>query len=203
VSALDDILRISSDPTAGTQIISGGLPDQLSGLLAKKNGFFVFESALEIFPCTGSNISYSLWEWNENQLWRNVYGSAAPHGLCFSHDIFGTQFVLYDERVYQFDPETAETSFLADDLESWARIILDDYDFFTGHTVAHEWQSTYGPVEHRHRLLPITPFVLGGEYRIGNLVSEEASMAMRIRGRLAREIRDLPDGSQVTYTVHE
>jgi hypothetical protein len=201
VSALDDVLRISSDPIAGALLVSDDLPDQLMGMLAKRNGFFAFESALEVFPCIESNVSYSLREWNQDYLWRSTYGSAAPRGLCFGHDIFGVQFVLCDGNVFQFDPETAETSFLAEDLEGWARVILDDYDYLTGHTLAHEWQSVNGPIKYRHRLLPITPFVLGGEYNIDNLVSEEASKAMRIRGEFACVIKDLPDGSMITYKV--
>ena len=49
--------------------------------------------------------------------------------------------------------------------------------------------------------MPKMPFVTGGEYAIQNLAAIEASRGMRFRGDLAVQIRDLPDGAQIRYSV--
>ena len=50
-------------------------------------------------------------------------------------------------------------------------------------------------------LVPAVPFVLGGEYSLGNLRLADAVSGMRARGNLARQIRDLPDGAQIEFKV--
>lgn len=203
MSALDDLLKTSSEPIGKEAFPSDDIPIQLMKLLRRKNGFFAFESALEVFPLTSSDISYTLEEWNQGSLWRDAYEPSGLKGVCFAQDIFGGQFVLLSDEVFQFDPETAESSYFAQDIEEWAKAILSDYDFLTGSTIAHEWQKKHGPLAYRNRLLPITPFVLGGEYNLDNLVATEASRAMRIRAAVALELKSLPDGSKIVYRIEE
>jgi len=51
------------------------------------------------------------------------------------------------------------------------------------------------------RLMPKIPFVLGGRYRVENLYSLGSASAMKSRGNLARQFKDLPDGAQVRFEV--
>jgi hypothetical protein len=51
------------------------------------------------------------------------------------------------------------------------------------------------------RLVPKVPFVLGGEIEPGNVYSLNAKEGMRVRGELAVQIRDLPDGARVHYRI--
>lgn len=51
------------------------------------------------------------------------------------------------------------------------------------------------------RLVPKTPFVLGGGYNLDNLYALEASESMRYRGSIATQLRDLPDGAAVQLRV--
>ena len=139
-------------------------------------------------------------EWNSPDLWVGNYGDEKPRGLCFSQDVFGGQFTLSD-AVYHFEPETGDEKFIANDIEEWATALLRDYDILTGHSIAHDWQAKNGPIPLRHRLVPLTPFVLGGKYDLGNLVAMEAAKAMRIRARLAIQLRNLPDGSRISYEI--
>jgi len=78
---------------------------------------------------------------------------------------------------------------------------LRDYELHTGQRLAHAWQSQNRPLKPGERLVPKMPFVTGGEYAIQNLAAIEASRGMRFRGDLAVQIRDLPDGAQIRYSV--
>ena len=51
------------------------------------------------------------------------------------------------------------------------------------------------------RLVPRVPFVLGGEFEVANVYAIDAALGMQVRGDLAVQLVDLPDGAQVTYRV--
>jgi hypothetical protein len=181
--------------------MAGPLADELEGLLAERNGFFAFESALHVFPAAATSRGYSLARWNEPELWRGEYGSLLLGALCFAEDVFAGQFVLAGGAVHRLEPETGELQVMADTLEEWAATILDDSAFETGHSTATEWQRAHGPLPPGQRLIPKTPFVLGGQYSIENLYAADAVEAMRFRAHLAAQIRDLPDGATVEIRV--
>jgi len=202
MSAIEKLLSISSSSInhdCGNEV--DDIPREIALLLRRRNGFFAFEGALEVFSSL-PNQSYSITEWNDERLWIAAYGDSRPQGLCFAQDIFGGQFIIEDGIKF-FDPETGEHSLFGETLEDWARVILDDYRVLTGHPLAHDWQKINGPLLCRHRLVPLAPFVLGGSYSLDNLFAMEAAKSMRLRGDLARQLRDLPDGAQVIYQVTE
>ena len=133
--------------------------------------------------------------------WKIKYYGLAD-GLCvFAEDIFGCQFAVTSEGVSVFDPETADIRPVAASVEEWAAEILDDYPALTGHQLAHDWQAVHGPLAPRDRLLALTPFVGGGEYTVDNLRAVDGARAMRIRGPLARQIHEAPDGAAISVRL--
>ena len=51
----------------------------------------------------------------------------------FAQDIFEIQIMVFESEIYKFDPETENIEFIANYFENWAKIILDDYNYMTGH----------------------------------------------------------------------
>lgn len=197
--AINKLIEISSPPTSEDTPSKIDLPCGLD-VLFKKNGFFAFEKALEIFPLGTSALSYPITQWNDTETWRSAYKNLAPAGMAFAQDIFGIQFLVSD-AIYCFDPETADTNFVAKTIEDWAKKILLYYDIMTGQPIAHAWQCMHGPLLNRRRLIPITPFVLGGRYEVENLISVDSVEGMLLRANLALQLKHLPDGSKVVYEV--
>lgn len=169
--------------------------EQLGHLLDLQNGFYAFESALHVLSGAG------LLDWNREDLWRSAYEGMADGAVFFAEDVFGTQFCLREDIVATFDPETGAFETMASSLEHWAQLILDDHAYWTGHPLAHDWQAAHGPLPVGSRLLPVTPFVLGGEYTLENLRAIVATEGMRYRASIAHQIRDLPDGAQIELRV--
>jgi hypothetical protein len=202
MSAKKKLIEIAGSPFTGILVTGMAAKNQeLKALLGMKNGFFAFESALRVFPAGDSSRSYSLDEWNSSDLWRNNYGKLALDLLFFAEDIFGTQFCLKDERVYSFDPETADLTLIGNNLEDWAQAILDDYNLLTGYSLAHEWQVANRELTPRERLMPKLPFVCGGEFALDNLIAIDAARSMRTRGNLANQIHTLADGAQIRFQI--
>jgi hypothetical protein len=121
----------------------------------------------------------------------------AEGATYFGEDVFGVQFCIRDGAVCTFDPETGAFEVMARDLEEWASHVLDDYGMWTGHPIAHEWQAEHGQIPLGSRLVPITPFVLGGDFAVANVHALDAVKGMQFRASIAVQIRDLPDGAKV------
>lgn len=180
----------------------GRIGDELARMLESKNGWYAFESALHVFPMGSAGDTVDGVRWNAPDLWKCDYG-AIPDIYCFAEDIFGDQFCIHNDTICTFESETGAVEYMADGIEQWCAMILDDYHVLTGYPIAHEWQAMHGALQEGNRLLPIVPFVGGGEFSVTNLRSVDAIEAMKYRGAIARLIRDLPDGTTFSIDVVE
>ncbi|MHA6162302.1 SMI1/KNR4 family protein [Pseudomonas sichuanensis] len=176
---------------------------ELEALLGHKNGFYAFAGALHVLPAGHRHVEtgVTLEAWNSPALWRSGYGLNGDDIVFFAEDLFGIQFCLYGNEVLSFDPETAKFSFFAASLEEWASKILADYDYVTGYSLGHAWQTKNGALEQGDRLLPKVPFVLGGKFDADNLYACNAVEGMKMRSELAQKIKDLPDGAELKLQV--
>jgi hypothetical protein len=177
--------------------------DNLGRLLRVKNGFYAFEGALHVFPDIGTPPERGLYQWNDFPLWRSDYEGMANGAVFFAEDAFGTQFCVRGGGISTFDPETGAFEPMAADVEEWAAKILGDYAFWSGHPVARTWQTQHGPLPIGSRLVPTTPFVLGGKFEASNMHAVDAVKGMQYRASIAVQIRDLPDGASITLKVIE
>jgi hypothetical protein len=206
MTQVDKLLSIGSDPLAPKpEILPRLLEPHALGLdlfhiLQSKNGFYGFESALHVFPLASATV-ISLEEWNSHNLWRGGYQDLAEGLLFFAEDVFQDQFCLSVGGVLRFKAETGETDFLADSIEGWAERMLRDYRIETGWPLASRWQAEKGPLPAGKRLMPKTPFFLGGAYAIENLWEGDAVEGMRFKADLALQTRNVPNGSAVKLNL--
>ena len=183
-----------------TLVFPEGHKRELIRMLAIKNGFYAFESALHVFPFTAENWfeNQDLVRWNTPSTWRQPYGEATRGLLAFAEDIFGYQFSSYNDRVVRFDPETGDVEDLCATVEEWATLIYEDFNVQTGYLVAHEWQAAKGSIQPGNRLVPIYPFISSqGSYNLSNLYEVNAVKGMLSRADFARQIKNVADGSKV------
>jgi hypothetical protein len=205
-SAMAKLLSVSSDALAAkpgaapTLLEAYPLGTELFRMLTQKNGFYAFESALHVFPISSVDCM-SLEEWNSDSLWRDGYRDLADGLLFFAEDAFQDQFCLSANGVVRFFAETGETTVVANSIEDWAKRILQDYGQETGWTLASKWQVANGFLPAGKRLMPKTPFFLGGEFSIENLWAGDAVEGMRFKTDLALQTRNVPDGENVRLVV--
>ncbi|MDV6333225.1 SMI1/KNR4 family protein [Asticcacaulis sp. 201] len=179
------------------------LSSELRKLLELKNGFYAFEQALHVLPSKSVAESCGLDSWNDPSLWISNYKGLADGCFFFAEDVFGGQFCIRSDGIYTFDPETGALTQIATSLSGWAKALLENYDVLAGYNLAHKWQVEHGRLDPGMRLAPKQPFVLQGEFVVENLYPIEAVALMRQSANLAVQIRDLPDGAQVTWKISD
>lgn len=196
----DNPPQITSDFWNG----SARLFAELLGLLNKRNGFFAFDKALHVFPAQPSTqkpSGYDIIDWNRRGLWKNAFPEQVQRLLCFAEDIFGCQWVLQKDHIGKFDPETGEVTPFADSFENWAEQIVENASIETGWPLSQQWIQKNGDLPANCRLNPRMLFVLGGSFEVENLFAVDAAEGMRFRGDIARQIRDLPDGTKIKIVL--
>lgn len=181
--------------------LAGRRGPELAAFLSKRNGFYAFEGALHIFPTAGDTVEKSIEFWNKEDTWKDAYSDFAKDCLFFGEDAFGVQFCIKNNHIYTFDPETGELTFIAETLDEWAKLVVENYNELTGYSLAHDWQRINGGLPPGKRLVPVTPFVLGGEFAVVNLIALDAVESMKYRADVAKQLTDLPDGAQVTINL--
>ncbi len=167
---------------------------ELQNFLNIKNGFYAFEGALHFFSTD---------ELKNYDMWKDSYKGLADNIFCFAEDTFGNQFCIQNNVIYFFDAETGDTEFLANNLEEWAKIIINDYNFHTAFPIMRDWQAKNGMLPLNKRLIPKKLFILGGECNIDNLYAMDSIKSMQLRGEIANQIKELPDGSKVNFHITE
>lgn len=208
---LEKLVRIGSAPLAprppDVQRIREAFGEEaerhLGRMLNLKNGFYAFEGALHVLPDVGAPPERGLHDWNARTSWRQDYSGLADDAVFFAEDVFGMQFCLREGAVATFDPETGGFERTAAGLEEWAEQILSSPGILTGHPVARAWQMQHRPLPPGMRLFPIKPFVTGGEFTAENVHALDALKGMRYSASIAKQLRDLPDGTRITLKVVE
>src|SRR5690349_17618891 len=209
MSAVEELISIGSGPISAFPAVvrfdssdmNASFENELQQLLLLKNGFYAFESALHVLPSSPEESVMTLRRWNSRDLWSFEYGELARNAYFFAEDAFGNQFCFWHGNVCAFDAETAEIKPIAPTIEAWAERVLRDYSLLTGYPLLHEWQLRNGTLPSATRLMPKIPFVLGGNYSVENIYALSAARSMRTRGNLARQLKDLPDGTQIDFRV--
>lgn len=170
---------------------------RLAALLCERNGFYAFEGALHVFPAVSSLQSVGLDDWNHPSLWRSTFPDLSSTWVCFAQDIFGVQFCVDEHGIATLDPETGDIERICESMEEWAETIVSDSALWTGYPLAHEWQQQHGALPRDMRLAPIIPFILGGRFEVNNLHLLDSVTCQRMRGTIAAQLKDLPDGARV------
>ena len=138
----------------------------------------------------------SIVKWNELS-WKNQYNSDIRDSFFFAADIFGHQFGIYNHKIYKFLPESGEIEEHSESMNDWAHKIATDYDFETGWSLARDWQKSNRYIlAITERLIPRTPFIMGGEYEVDNLVSMDFEKAMNNYGNMYSQIKHAKVGER-------
>lgn len=200
--ALSRLVDISAEALgpgpAAAQPDTGGAARarELEALLRAKDGFLAFDGALYVLPANAAAAALDLVRLNAGR-WRAAYWHECTGLFFFAVDALGDLFAFKDDKVVRFASETGMTEPMADTLEAWAQMLLADPAGEAGWPFAQLWRATNGPLRDGWRLTGKTPFVLGGDFDIGNLQTVDLQDILAFRAGLATRIHDLPEGAEI------
>lgn len=123
--------------------------------------------------------------------------SLGSSSTVFGMDAFADLFLLRSGGVVRMDTETGDIGDEWAAPAEWLRDVRADPDGTLGCHFLAQWELSNGKLRSGHRLTPRIPFVLGGCYRLDNIVSVSADEIMAFRSDLACQIRGLPHGTRV------
>lgn len=171
--------------------------DELITLYTDLNGFVGFEGALLCFP-SNLELNISLKYMNDLNPWKYVYCRDVQETFFFSADIFGHLFGVLRGGIMKFNPETGIIEKHSESIEEWASVIISNYDYETGWSLARDWQKENGPLNIEERLLPKVPFSIGGEYEISNLTVVKLNEAMKQYSNLFIQVKSAKKGESIS-----
>lgn len=125
------------------------------------------------------------------------YSDLSPGEVIYLN-VFGEPFFAESGSVFKVSPETGGREEVCS-LNDFSPGGLDDY--WTGESLKQQWEMIHGAIPADNFLVPVTPFVLGGEFDISNLMSIDKDEAIGYYKRIRDGIRDLPDGATVKIEV--
>jgi hypothetical protein len=208
-SALEQLLGRARGPMGPSAELDFGVESgplsELGAVISRINGFFLFNAGIQVFRVGAEGaegLGPDLLAWNDEGTWKDTYNGLADDLFCFGQDIFGTQFgIVGGEEVVRFDPESARVTPLGTSLEAWAQWLIADPDVNGAASFAYAFQQQNGPLDPGDRLVPLQFFVAGGGYDFDNFAVRDAVTAMRIRGPIAQQVHDLPDGATIRISA--
>ena len=133
------------------------------------------------------------WSWTglspERILQRNAFGNVIVRAT--------------DSRVWRICPEELSCEIIADSERRYDELARDPgflRDWRMEHLVEVA-ERRLGPVAEGRCYCLKVPAVLGGEYHESNLATNTVAELLAFSGRLAEQIQDLPDGTQIELVV--
>lgn len=198
-------LAAAADPDFPPQPFAGIPPEaaeleadpDLDAFLRGRNGLYAFSRALHIFGADPSRPFHDLDARNRPGAWRPAYGAVIEGIWFFAEDVFGNLFGLRNREALFLDPETANLDKVGEGFRGWAEYLVSDLDYATGGGLAKAFADGNGPIAFENRLSPKKPFLLGGEFSVGNLLPLPWEKNLGIKAELYSQTKDLPEGASI------
>jgi hypothetical protein len=176
------------------------LPPDLGTLGTPAVGLTRFGGALRLFGPDEASLP-ALDRWNDEKLWIAEYGALAEGLSFFAEDAFGNQFAWDGAGVVRFTAETGNRQWMSASAASWANLVGDDQDHWLDRWLYDDWVAQNGPLAPSTHLSPKVPFVLGNPWEAADLFAVDRWADMGFKGSIARQLKDMPDGSKVRFDL--
>ncbi|MGH7627284.1 MAG: hypothetical protein ACREOJ_18455 [Gemmatimonadaceae bacterium] len=195
----DDVTYVGAD--FDDAAILADLPAELSTLLLEDNGLIAFDGGLHIRGACNSPDWHSLraaWR-GPGAFWRS-YDTLQPEDIPFAEDCLGDQYLLRKAAVMHLSGETGEISERATSLTEFLNEVVLDPMRALSLEPLHEFRSGGSRLKPGQLLNVYPPFCATFEgprsYRAIPSAEQHAFL-----GALAKQLRDLPDGTAVEFKV--
>ena len=164
------------------------------------NGGFFFEGSLHLYGFCKSptyhNIKFV------NSIISYEYGKFSEGLVFFGQEALGNQFAFTNKGIAIFNIETAGIEIIAKDFNSWLQILKNDLEYLTARNLLISWKRNE-EIRYDQRLCAKKPFIIGGEYSVENLYPQFFPTYLSSNANIAKQIHDLPDGTEINIKITE
>ncbi len=182
------------------EVSNAGGPGNAGGQVSPPREQILGAGAIRVFGDLGEYLP-SRSVWNEASGWKRHYTDVPVPDVVIAESFLGEQYAVVDSVVVRWDPETGETESKGLSEGGWIAAMEDDPSVDAPVWLLQAWELANGALPLTQHLAPKVPFVLGGEFELGNMYAADAGSDLAWRAQLAQQIRDLPDGAEVTLHV--
>jgi hypothetical protein len=169
-------------------------------VIESKNCGFFYGQSLHIYGYAHINKFHDI-EYI-NSLLQDEYGDIFKSLISFGQDLFGNQFcfdIVKNDIVF-FNSETGEREVIASGYANWVNVVYERLEYFTGINALKAWLLN-NQFDFNQRLCPKVPFIMGGEFKVGNLYAGRFPDFIKAYANIARQVYNLPEGTEVKLNI--
>jgi hypothetical protein len=180
----------------------GELPVLLSNVLATRNGCIAWQGALHVRGWCLEPAWHSIQlAWHGPDSFHDLYSEVEASDIPFAEDAFGDQYLVRGKSVIRMDGETGDLSVVADALDAFFAHLIADASGALGFEPTDLVREIGGPLQPGQLVSVYPPFVFRESADGVSLRPIPALDRRRALASLAKQLRDLPDGSMVDIKI--
>ena len=178
------------------------LPAEYRALLELTNGYVAFHGGLHVRGACIEPAWHSLRAaWLGERAIHKYFPDVLVDDIPFAEDALGDQFLLRDKMVYKLSGETGEVTSMDMTLVQFDANVHADPEEFLELAPLQRFRSEGGALEPGELLSVMPPFVFSESADGVSFRAIPAAQRLSFLSKLARQIRNLPDGTQVKLKV--
>ncbi len=189
-------------PELGTPRKLENLPGDLIEILWQINGFVAYAGGLHVRGVTDEPAWHSLERyWSGEMALHELFRDVEPHDAPFGQDFLGNQFLLRDGGVFRLSAETGRVVALGVDLPHF----LDEcrkapVEYLQLQRLA-QFHQENGSLEPGALVHVMPPLVMRESSSEASMRAVPADDAIAFLANFARQVQDLPDGTEVNLRL--
>jgi len=191
-------------PTIDDFSILAMLPGELTGLLSRCNGYVAYHGGFHVRGACLTPAWHSLryWWFGDTALHR-LFAAVDPDDIPFAEDALGDQYLLRAGSVHRLSGETGEIRSLEVNLTEFDKEVRKDPIGYLSLAPLVRFRKDGGSLQPGQLLSVYPPFVF--KESASGVCYQAVSAEERIPALadLARQLRDVPDGTEVTIRVEK
>jgi hypothetical protein len=188
-------------PAVDDEEILGRCPEALADILRQINGFVQFDGGLHVRGACHEPAWHSLRNaWIGADAFHLLYPNVKESDAPFAEDCMGDQFLLRDDVVWKLSAETGEMESYDLSLVNWLEAVQADPVEALSMQPLLQLQIEGDKLQPGQLISAAPPFFVQSEDAV-SLRAVPGDERRRFLADLASQIRDLPDGTPITFRI--
>ena len=178
------------------------LPSEYRDLLARANGYIAYHGGLHVRGACLAPEWHSLRAaWDGERAVHRLWPTVLPNDVPFAQDALGDQFVLRGGQVHRLAAETGELVSLGVDLVGFDAAVRADPVEYLNLAPLEAFRAEGGVLQPGQLLSLYPPYCVDSPDTHRSSRAIAAADRLGFLSLLAARLRDLPDGSTVTFDI--